>query len=100
VVGVVMCGTRYKVFGVVMCSTRYKVFGVVMCGTQYKVFGVVMCGIGLLVTMHAALPSQADIRTHLNTRTTIIAAVNPKPAWTTDKPVSQATKLSGPLLSR
>lgn len=36
----------------------------------------------------------------LPTRTTVIAAVNPRPAWRSSQPLDAATNLSGPLLSR
>jgi len=43
---------------------------------------------------------QAGILATLSTRTTVVAAVNPRPSWRSSQPISEATKMSGPLLSR
>ena len=38
--------------------------------------------------------------TSLPTRASVLAATNPKRGWTPSKPLSEATSLSGPLISR
>lgn len=38
--------------------------------------------------------------TTLSTRTTVLGATNPRPNWNSSQPLSAATNLSGPLLSR
>ncbi|KAL6747262.1 MCM2/3/5 family-domain-containing protein [Haematococcus lacustris] len=57
-------------------------------------------------TIHEAMEQQtvhiakAGMMTKLSTRTTIIAAVNPRPGWRPHQPLTDACTLSGPLLSR
>ncbi|GAX74593.1 hypothetical protein CEUSTIGMA_g2041.t1 [Chlamydomonas eustigma] len=48
-------------------------------------------------TLHVA---KAGMVTTLSTRTSVLAATNPRKGWTCSKPLAEATNLSGPLLSR
>ncbi|KAG1675595.1 hypothetical protein FOA52_014183 [Chlamydomonas sp. UWO 241] len=48
-------------------------------------------------TIHVA---KAGMVTTLPTRTSVLAATNPRSGWTPARPVDQATNISGPLLSR
>lgn len=57
-------------------------------------------GCDLAETSASACLAQAGMVTTLSTRTTIIAATNPKPRWTPLRPLSEATSIAGPLLSR
>ena len=49
---------------------------------------------------HCHFPPQAGLVTTLSTRTTVIGVTNPRAAYDPSGPISAATGLSSPLLSR